>query len=95
VGHIFSRQVGILNPYFKIGTGLYAINEFLQQGAIYTHCASVVLADVSLGVGTDFEIAGATFNLDVSWPGLMHETFLGAPLFSLNNIISVGYKYNF
>lgn len=93
IDHIFhTRKIGPLSPYFKIGTGISAVNGWWKQNDLFYINANNIFADLSAGLGADFKLWNALINVDLSFPALAHTVYLGG---KLAYILSFGYRYQF
>lgn len=93
IDHMFylSRSDGF-SPYWKLGTGIYAVTLWKKQDKDFTFSASNVFADFSAGVGADLKLWGVPFNADLTLPALAHEAFFSS---KTAYIFTLGYNYHF
>ena len=93
IDHIFhTRKIGQFSPYVKFGTGIYSSDLWRKQNGSFGFNASSVIADLSAGVGADFELWKALVNVDLFFPALFRLAIFGQ---KLPYVLSLGSKYYF
>jgi hypothetical protein len=93
VNHLFhTLPVGQTAPYLKIGTGIAAVNGWWKRNGTFTSSASNVFADINAGAGADFKLWNALLNVDLDFPGLFHEWYMGS---RISSILSLGLRWRF
>lgn len=76
IDHIFhTRKLGPFSPYLKFGTGIYGSNLWRKEDDYFYNSGTDVLADISLGAGTEFMLWNAVMNVDISSPGIIHALY--------------------
>ncbi len=93
IDHIFhTGKLGPFSPYFKFGTGIYAVNGWWRKDHKFYQEATNVMVDLSAGMGSDFKLWNALVNVDLCFPGIAHEIYFGK---KVAYILSLGYKHRF
>ena len=92
IDHIFrTRKVGMLSPYLKLGTGIFAVNLWQKRtDNRFYNLANNIIADLNAGLGADFKIGNALMNVDLFFPALLNELYLSA---RPSYILSLGCKW--
>jgi len=80
------------SPYWKVGTGIYSVTLFTKHDNVFTFSAATSIADISLGMGADFNAWNIPLNADLAFTSLgFSETIKSRSAY----IFTVGYRQRF
>lgn len=93
IDHLFYLyKTDDFSPYYKLGTGIFAVTLWHKQDNDFYFSADNVFADIDAGIGADLKLWGILLNTDLTFPALAHEAFYTS---KISYIFTIGYNYHF